>query len=193
VVSPASVLIADASSRANTAYSEVGSGRIVAMADELLSDPSVGTADNRLFGNQVFDWLACGWWLSADPVEGTVAAGATVDVSVTLDAGGLPGGDYFADLVIASNDPDESVVVVPAHMQVTAAADIAVSDTLLSYGSVFIGLTVSDTLVVSNEGTEPLAVSNIGSDEGDYWVDVSTFTVTPGENQAVLVSFSPRA
>ena len=40
----------------------------------------------------------------APPLE---AAGATVDVSVAFDAGGLLGGDYFAEVVVASNDPDE--------------------------------------------------------------------------------------
>jgi hypothetical protein len=84
-------------------------------------------------------------WLSMDPSSGTVAPGGSADVSVTFAAGGLLGGDYFAEVVVVSNDPDESVVVVPAHMHVTGAPDIAVSDTLMSYGSVFIGLTVSDT------------------------------------------------
>jgi hypothetical protein len=191
VTGAASVLVDDLSSVPNTACSSVGLGRIVAAADELFGDYGVGYADNQLFGNQVFDWLAGPQWMWAEPAEGTVAAGATVDVSIMFDASGLFGGDYFADLVVGSNDPDEPEVLVPSHLHVTGVPDIAVSDTLMSYGEVFIGLTVSDTLVVLNEGTDTLVVSDISSDEPAYSVDVTTFNLNPRESQAVLVSFTP--
>ncbi|MEE8571739.1 MAG: choice-of-anchor D domain-containing protein, partial [Gemmatimonadota bacterium] len=148
-------------------------------------------ADNQLFGNQVFDWLAGPQWLVVDPASGTVPAGATVDLSVTFDAGGLFGGDYFADLVVASNDPDEPEVVVPAHLHVTGAPDIAVSDTLLSYGEVDIGFTATQILGVMNAGTDDLTVSAITTDHPDYWTDLSAFVLAPSGSQDVVVTFAP--
>ncbi|HNS52822.1 MAG TPA: hypothetical protein PKO09_16780 [Anaerolineae bacterium] len=57
-------------------------------------------------------------WLAEDPVEGTVAPGTCQDVTVTFDSTGLAVGDYFADLVIDSNDPDEPTVTVPVQLAV---------------------------------------------------------------------------
>ncbi|MCK4511696.1 choice-of-anchor D domain-containing protein, partial [bacterium] len=193
VVAPATFLVDDMMSVPNTACSSVGLGRVVAAADELFVDSSMGQADNQLFGNQVFDWLVGVQWLWAEPAEGTLVAGGTVDVSVTFDAWSLPGGDYAADLAVTSNDPDEPEVIVPAHLHVTGAPDIAVSDTLLAYGEVFLGTTATDTLTVLNEGSDTLTVSDISSSDPVYSVDVSAFDLGPNESRDVLVSFAPVA
>jgi hypothetical protein len=57
-------------------------------------------------------------WLSEDPTSGTVSAGGSLPVDVIFNATGLALGDYTADLVIYSNDPDESPVTVPIVMHV---------------------------------------------------------------------------
>lgn len=62
-------------------------------------------------------------WLSVTPTSGTVEAGSSSDITVNFDATGLSGGDYSADIVITSNDPDEQEVTVPVHMHVTGVTD----------------------------------------------------------------------
>ena len=57
-------------------------------------------------------------WLSLNPVSGTVPPGSSVDIAVNFDATGLNGGNYDAHIVIASNDPDEPEVRVPAYLHV---------------------------------------------------------------------------
>jgi hypothetical protein len=57
-------------------------------------------------------------WLHEDPISGTVSAGGSLPVDVIFDATGLALGDYTADLVIYSNDPDESPVTVAVVMHV---------------------------------------------------------------------------
>jgi len=130
-------------------------------------------------------------WLSANPVSGTIPAGSSMDISVTFDATGLNGGDYYANLMISSNDPDEPQDTTPVHLHVTGAPDIAVSKDTLDYSSVFIGASVTETLVVSNIGTDLLTVSNISSDNAAFTVDTITFSLNPGEKQNVLVTFTP--
>jgi hypothetical protein len=62
-------------------------------------------------------------WLDEDPKSGTVAAGATLPVDVIFDAGDLEPGDYYAHLIISSNDPDEpEVIVSPIHLKVKTDA-----------------------------------------------------------------------
>src|SRR5262249_16240319 len=58
-------------------------------------------------------------WLSLDPVSGTIPAGGSLDVRVALDATGLNGGDYAADILVQSNDPLTPSVPVPVALHVT--------------------------------------------------------------------------
>jgi 5'-nucleotidase / UDP-sugar diphosphatase len=57
-------------------------------------------------------------WLSEDPISGEVLPGECQEVEVTFDATGMEPGDYFADLVILSNDPMTPEVIVPVTMTV---------------------------------------------------------------------------
>ena len=140
-VHPAGLLFNDVNNTFSAgAYSDVQGGRVVAVTDELFGDFAIGSGDNQLFGNQIIDWLAAGVsWLAFDPVSGTVPPATSIDVDVTFDAAGLNGGDYYSDIVVANNDPLNSEWIVPAHLNVTGAPDISVSDTLLAFGQLFIG------------------------------------------------------
>ena len=44
-------------------------------------------------------------WLAAEPEMGSVPAGSFLDIAVTFDAADLFGGDYFANILVVSNDP----------------------------------------------------------------------------------------
>jgi hypothetical protein len=63
-------------------------------------------------------------WLSEAPTSGSVPAGAGQPITVTFDATGLSGGTYTADLLIASNDPDENPLTVPVTLSVNHAPQV---------------------------------------------------------------------
>jgi len=67
------------------------------------------------------------FFLSAEPLHGSVMPGDTVTVDVTLDAFGLAGGTYENWLDVSSNDPLSAERLVPATLHVTSASDIAVT------------------------------------------------------------------
>jgi len=67
---------------------------------------------------------APGLWLSVDPISGSVAPAGTTQLTVTLDATSLAEGDYSGSITITSNDPDESVVVVPVNLTVATVSAI---------------------------------------------------------------------
>ncbi len=75
---------------------------------------------------------ACGvWgdvpWLSTAPASGTTPAGESTSVDVSLDATGLPLGEYTATLCAASNDPQTPLVEIPVTMSVVEYAHVAVA------------------------------------------------------------------
>ncbi len=194
VMHPAVCLIEDAAGLRNTACTLVGSGRIVAMAEELFHDNLIAKSDNQLFANQVFDWLALGVnWVSALPASGTLTAGDSVSVEVTFDAAGLAGGDYDAALIIESNDPVTPETSMLTHLQVIGAPDIALSDSILNYGRIFIGATCTDTVVISNTGADTLVVDEVLIDNAAFSADVSGFVLDAGGSRELVVVFTPGA
>ena len=58
-------------------------------------------------------------WLSLNQSSGTVTPGTDTDITVTFDASGLSPGTHQTDIVINSNDPDESTVTIPVTLEVT--------------------------------------------------------------------------
>ena len=130
-------------------------------------------------------------WLSADPLSGIVPVGGSLNLSVLFDAAGLFGGQYDADILLRSNDPDEQEVVVPVVLNVTGAADISLSAGTLDFGSLFIGLSNNLTLRVTNLGTDVLSVSSAASDNAVFTLDVSSFDLAVGDSRDVIVTFTP--
>ena len=100
-----------------------------------------------------------------DPPAGTVPSGASADASVTFDAAGLFGGDYLADLVVASNDPLSPEVIVSTTLHVTGAPDIDVDPLAVDFGPIFIGAATTSSVSVSNAGTELLTVEGAGHND----------------------------
>ncbi|MFW6150778.1 MAG: C1 family peptidase [Chloroflexota bacterium] len=98
-------------------------------------------------------------WLSETPASGSVGQGSSDVVTVTFDTTGLAPGDYDAEIVIDSNDPDESTVVVPVTLHVTSVSedpDITVSP--LAFDTSLLVDTVQEyDLTISNDGGATLS------------------------------------
>jgi hypothetical protein len=75
-------------------------------------------------------------WLTATPSGGTVAGGASTNVTVkaTPADGSLTPGSYSAELCIATNDPAQAIITVPVSLTVTAGDPCSAADTLFCDG-----------------------------------------------------------
>jgi hypothetical protein len=63
-------------------------------------------------------------WLSEDPTNGTVDPGTQASITVTFDTTSLDLGDYYADIIITSNDPNENPLIIPVYLTVEHIIDI---------------------------------------------------------------------
>ena len=63
-----------------------------------------------------FETLPIISWLSLTPKSGTLSGGSLQNINATFDATGMNKGEYSADIFIASNDPDDPEIVVPASL-----------------------------------------------------------------------------
>jgi hypothetical protein len=51
------------------------------------------------------------YWLNVDPKEGSITPDDQTDINVTINTINLNPGDYNANIIITSNDPDDEVVI----------------------------------------------------------------------------------
>ncbi len=130
-------------------------------------------------------------WITEEPLNGIIHAGNSEDISVKFNAKGLYGGGYFANIGITTNDPLDQNVTVPAHLHVTGAPDISIAHDTLNFSTHFIGTSFTDTLVISNVGTDILTVNDISANNSDYSIDTTSFSLNPGQRHNVLVTFNP--
>ncbi len=75
-------------------------------------------------GNYLHDHLAIKIvttpaWIKSDKLSGIIPSGRNEVVDIHFDTGELSTGDYFADLILTSNDPEESSLTVPITLTIT--------------------------------------------------------------------------
>ena len=98
-------------------------GRIVLIADfDPLMNDRLYRSDNLLLNLNIIDWLRVNPklnWVTADPTVGKVAPGDSATIALKFKAQSLiPGRTYHTNLVVTSNDPDESSITLPVQMAV---------------------------------------------------------------------------
>ncbi|MEK7315557.1 MAG: S8 family serine peptidase, partial [Candidatus Eisenbacteria bacterium] len=94
--------------------------------------------------------------LSVTPASGTIAPGGSADLSVRIDAGGLPAGVHAGVVRVAATGAAATMREVPVHVMVTGAPDLAVTDATVSFGPAPIGFATVREFCVENRGTETL-------------------------------------
>jgi len=67
---------------------------------------------------------AGGSWLSVIPDTGVVGIGSSTVLTVNVDATSLTEGDYHANIIIDSNDLDETVLYIPVDLHVVFGNDV---------------------------------------------------------------------
>jgi hypothetical protein len=95
-----------------------------------------------------------GNWLSVAAVAGSVSAGDPVPVNISVNPSGLPPGDYFGGVLIASPGAGIPPQPVEIALRVTSsAAPVTVSPSGLIFGGVSSGTIPAQTIQVSNPST----------------------------------------
>jgi len=126
------------------------------------------------------------------PVGSTLTPGQEITVNVTFAPVSL--GSYSSTLEIDSTGGN---VVVAITGNATPPGVLSISPTSISYGSVAVGSTASESFTVSNTGGTNLTISKskppaTGPFTASTQLSEGT-TLTPGESQTETVDFTPTA
>lgn len=148
---------------------------------------------NYLHDNMAVRILVIPQWLTVTPTNGRLFAGESTLLNVHLDASGLEGGTYPGTIHVQTNDPVTPDAMVNVFLHVQGAPDAAVQPSSLAFGDAFLGLPETLTLIVVNNGTDTLHVSDIQSSHPDLTASPTAFNVAPHGSQNVTVTWTPSA
>lgn len=189
--SPVVPLVRSPAGRTLAACRELEGGRLVAVCGEPFLDAPLAQQDNRRFGHQVFTWLGGYGWLQVDPRAGTVPAGATTTLKLTMAPQGRCGGLAPARLVLGSNDPATPEIAVVTELTVAGAPESFVSTGSLHLGAHFLGVAAADSFTIGNPGCVDLQVSPAVDDDQFTIRPAAPFTVPPHGRRTVVVTYLP--
>ncbi|MEH0154744.1 S8 family serine peptidase [Limibacter armeniacum] len=133
-------------------------------------------------------------YLSFDPKSGSIAPGASENITVSFDATDLLNGDYKADIVISSNDQVNPIQTVKTVLQVYGnEAELMLSDSLLDFGHVHIEQGSEKTFFIENTGKASVMIDSIqvSNHENVFTVSVMDSLVSIGDTLSVKVGFNP--
>lgn len=132
-------------------------------------------------------------WLNVNPLSGTITPGNSEDVLVKIKTDFIDGGEYYANILISSNDPVNQIVTVPVHITVVSQPNLIAPDSI-DFDQVYIGYPLSRILDLENTGSVNLEVSNIESSNSVFTVQGNTsFNIEPLGIYHMPVLFNPTA
>ena len=174
-------------------YRNVGSGKVVFVgfdlflssydSDKLMSNIISNASTGTLIGN----------YLSVTPSSGTVTGGSSTVIYVTINTSGMPAGTYNTQYQINSNDPSSPVINFPVQFTIFGSANIVLSDSCASFGTIMQYGTTHDTIIISNTGCDTLTVSSIISSDPAFTFSPSTFTIANGSSAPLIITFNPQS
>jgi subtilisin family serine protease len=129
-------------------------------------------------------------WLRTSPTSGVIPPGGSAQIDVLFNATELIGGTYPGGLDLVTNDPTAARIFLPSTLQVTGFPAIHAAPASLDYGTLFVGLTATQDIVISNPGTDVLNVSSI-TVNGDFITETTPFSLAVGESRTLSVTFAP--
>ena len=127
-------------------------------------------------------------YMTVSPSSGTVPPGGSVDLNVLFDTNGLFGGVYNGAIRVASNDPDETVLMIPTQLTALGTPHIAAQPASLDFGSVYVGLTSDRNVTLRNVGSSPLKINSLSLSPDWTLLSPPSLPATLGQNGTLALT-----
>ena len=129
-------------------------------------------------------------WLTAEPISGTVPAGASAPVQITFDATAIQPGEYTTEIVVRSTDPVSPWLFVPVTMTVLPTTAMGWVEGTVT--DAWTGEPLQSTITARDQ---PFTVtSDLMSGQYRMWLDAGSYNIraaAPGHFvKAVTVTVS---
>jgi PKD repeat protein len=177
------------------AINEIGAGRAIYYGIDGLgfAEPSEITVFNNIIGWTKNTQLAAWLDLEGTVTDGYIASNTSGTLTATFNSGSLLGGVYTTEIVLTTNDPVQPTITIPVVMTVIGVPQISVDAISLDYGPLVIGNVETQTITITNPGTDFLIISSITTGNAAYTTSASTLTIPPFGALQLDVTFTPTA
>ncbi|MDA8775481.1 S8 family serine peptidase [Opitutales bacterium] len=130
-------------------------------------------------------------WITVSPNKGTVPAGRTANLNVTVDATELKAGEKEVIASFTTNDPKAKSLELPVHVKIIGEPKINLSQKSINFGKVWIGNEKTMAFEISNQGTDLLKVTKIGANNRQFSATPSSLNLEPGTKSIVQIKTKP--
>ena len=174
----------------HTAFAKDGNGRTVILGSVVSSWLTVAPD----FVANTLHWLASsGAWLDTVPASGVIAPAMSQTLTVALDATGVAAGVHGAIVTLYDDNPYFDNPTVNVSLTVGGEANIYVEESEIDFGTTFVGIPVTYTLLISNTGASPLTIYGIDIDEGDVFADPLDMVIPGLQAREVELVYEPNS
>ena len=144
-------------------------------------------ASNYYYGNFDIDYVVIGDESVADaisflPKAGTIGAGSSNVVSVSVNASGLYAGIYNLDFIIQSNDIALNNSKLPVVFSVVGDAILTSPTGCIQMDTLIKGQTRTDSVLVYNSGCDTLISTSITATDSDFSILSSSLNLLPDDS-----------
>jgi Zn-dependent metalloprotease len=169
---------------------DIGLGKAIYIGfDYFVNTPNI----DRIIANAV-EWASTSRttaWISTNPDNGTILAGDSMLVDVTINGSGLSGGIYNGNLVLQSNDPINPLLSIPVHLTIIEEPNIDFSENCVLFDSTMQFTNDTAGIWVYNTGCDILQISNITTTNADVNSLISSLIIPANDSFYVNFVFSP--
>ncbi len=131
--------------------------------------------------------------LTMNPDSALVLAGDSVMIAVTVYREGMVAGDYQTELVIQTNDPFASEVIIPINYTIEGSGILSYNQTCINFDTIQEFASNSDSVYFYNTGCAEIVIDSIIPSNPDFQYTTSSMTVAPYDTLGIEVLFSPSA
>jgi subtilisin family serine protease len=130
-------------------------------------------------------------WLHTSKLQGSLEAGQSETVNVTVKSGSIMAGSYEAELQLTSNDPEQKSITIPVSLTIQEDRTLSLTPGTIEFGSVEVGLSKDEILAVTNMGNAPINLNSLNFSNGAFHSDFRNSTLQPGQSYNFNLTFKP--
>ncbi|MCF8371497.1 MAG: choice-of-anchor D domain-containing protein [Bacteroidales bacterium] len=130
-------------------------------------------------------------WLQVSPLEGSIAAGANEVLNVDFISGNLTPGEYFANIMVNSNDPVTPEYIIPTSTTISGNPELMLAMDTLDFDTAFVGFSNTISLGIANVGNGLANITNVQFATLNFSANPTSFNIPVGETYYLDVLFHP--
>jgi hypothetical protein len=171
---------------------DYGEGRLILSGMNVQIFSIVSYQGALLLFSKMIRWAAKETWLSIAPTSGSISGDGSMSLEVTAKEVDLIGGDYDAVVTIRSNDPLDSMVAIPIHLNLLGSPKFTTTVDTINFGRLYIGVSDTSSLFIWNKGSDTLTISNHSIDNSAFVaLDVLPIIISPRRTFSLRIMYQP--